>query len=166
MDNVDQTVNDKLNSELKLLDDYNKSVGLNVIKFNNEVEKILELPLEEIRSLSAEDLSAYGYALARYSTFLQKENNRFSSKLKWANHNLLIIIGRNGHKYGDKWTKFEERKIMVINDNEAAQSLNKIVLEATLRLEELAFMSTRVNTMSNILLEYHKTRRADKYDRS
>ena len=165
MQEVEKTVNQKLESQLEILDNYGKSIGLNSIKFNNDVEKILELSLEEIRTTSIEDSLTYSYALARYSGFLQKECNRHSSKLKWANHNLSIIVGKLYNNYGDKWTKLEERKIQIINDNDAAQSLNKIILENTLKLEELQFISTRINTMSNILLEYQKTKRSERYER-
>lgn len=98
-----------------------------------------------------------------YSAFLQKEVNRHSSRLKWANHNLNIIIGKVYNNYGDKWVKFDERKMLIINDNEVAKSLNKIILDSSLRLEELAFISTRVGTMSTILVELQKTKRAERY---
>lgn len=150
---------------MTVLDDYAKAIGINALKFCDEVTPILELKSEELRKLDEQTAGIYAFKLAQYSAFLQKEVNRHSSKFKWANHNLNIIVGKVYNNYGDKYTKLDEKKILVINDNEVAQSLNKIILETSLRLEELSFLSTRVNTMSSILVEIQKSKRAERYER-
>src|SRR5687768_15883324 len=111
-------VADKLAIKEAELNEYSKSIGLNVLKFCNEVSPLLELKIEELRRLSEQDCGIYAYKLGQYATFLQKEINRFSAKMKWASHNLDITIGKVYHNYGDKWIKYDERKVLVINDSE------------------------------------------------
>lgn len=162
----DLTVQQKLVEAEKILDDYSKSIGTTALKFNNEVETILGLKIDELRRFNEEECGLNAYCLAQYATFIQKEVNRHSAKLKWANHNLDIVVAKVSTNYGDKFTKWEVKRSLVVNDNEFAKALNKIVLEATLRVEELSFISSRIDKMSQILIELQKTRRAEKYERS
>lgn len=160
------TVDSRLKEVEAMLDAFDKSVGLSYIKFNADVESILQLRLEELRSLDETDCGSFSYCLAQYSSFLQKEINRHSAKLKWANHNLDIIVAKVYNNYGDKYMKADTKRSLVINDDSYAKALNKIVLETTLRIEELSFLSSRINVQSEILRELQKTKRAEKYERS
>jgi hypothetical protein len=143
----------------KILNDYSQSLGLNAIAFNNESEKALNLTANEIKQLTPEEISIQSYILAHYSTFLQKEINRQTAKLKWANHNISVIVAKVGANYGDKWVKYEERKMLVVGDNEYAKILSDIALQASIRVEELSFLSSRISAMSDILDELHKTKK-------
>jgi hypothetical protein len=143
----------------EILNDYSKSLGLSSISLNNESEKALNLTGDEIKKLTPEEISIQSYILAHYATFLQKEINRQSAKLKWANHNIGIVVAKVGSNYGDKWVKYDERKMLVIGDNEYAKILSDIALQATVRVEELSFLSSRISAMSEILDELHKTKK-------
>lgn len=142
-----------------LLDDYSKSLGLVAIQKDKDIETILEASHDEIKSMSAEELGVWSFRLARYAAFLQRELNRHTAKNKWAEHNIKIIVAKNHANYGDKFTKYEYKRDMVIADNGYALALNKLLLHSSLRIEELNFISTRINTMSNILQDITKGKR-------
>jgi len=152
-------VDEKIKELDVLLEDYSKSLGLAAIQKDKDIETILEMSHEGLKAMDSEECGIWSFRVARYAGFLQKEINRHSAKNKWAEHNLKIIIAKNQANYGDKYTKYEVRRDMIIAENSYAQVLNKLLLQTMLRIEELNFISTRVNTMSNILLDISKSKR-------
>jgi hypothetical protein len=162
---IESTVNERLVQTEKILDEYSVSLGTKSIKYNAEVEDVLELTQDRLKSYNEEDLGIKAYLLAQYSTFLQKEINRHAAKLKWATHNLDILVAKVYNNYGDKYMKIEVKRMLVINDNDVAKNLNKIILEASIRIEELNFLSSRISTQSSLLNEMRKSKRAERYER-
>lgn len=154
-------VDEKIVELDNLLNDYSKSLGTAAIQKDSDIETILEMSHEVIKAMDSEECGIWSFRLARYAAFLQKEINRHTAKNKWAEHNIKVIVGKNHSNYGDKYTKFEFKRDMIIADNAYAQVLNKLLLQTSIRIEELNFLSTRVNTMSNILLDISKSKRYD-----
>ena len=165
MNGPNESVVDKqLEDTERLLREYSTGLGLGNISYNSESDKALSLKQEDLKNMSAEECGQYTYILAQYAFFLQKEYNRENAKFKWASHNLNIVVGKQYGNYGDKYTKHEIKVAMVVNENEFAKKLNEIILNATLRITELDFVSSRVATMSSILGELQKTKRSDSYN--
>lgn len=140
------------------LNDYQNNLALSIHK-NNRVIEILNLDIEQLRNLQAEDCGIYSFLLTQYSTFLQKEINRHQAKNKWANHNIDIMIGKYGCNYGDKYTKLEERKLMLIADNSYAKALYDMVKFSSVICEDLSFMAKKVEIMANHLSELQRSKR-------
>ena len=111
--------------------------------------------------MSSEEREMAGILLAQYATILQKEINGHLAKLEWAKHNLHIVIGKNSSNYGDKWTKFDERSSKVIVDNIYAISLNKMIIESTLRIKSLEFLAGKIFSISQIFTRTTKRRYED-----
>jgi hypothetical protein len=97
--------------------------------------------------------------LVEFGIAVQLEHNRQNAKQKWATHNLDIIIGKEQANYGDKYTKYEVRKAMIIADNEYAKALHKVIIDTDCNIEELNFLSSRINSLGEILKEYGRNRR-------
>ena len=96
--------------------------------------------------------------LLRTHTIYRKTANRLTNRVRWANHNMNIILGKEAPNMGDKWCKFEERALMVKTQNSYAQALNKIILEEGAKLEELKDRASRIQAMARALssLQYAK----------
>jgi hypothetical protein len=156
---IESKVDDKVAELDTLLSDYSKGLGLAAIQKDKDIETILEMSHEDLKAMDSEDAGIWSFRLARYAGFLQKEINRHSAKNKWAEHNIKVIIAKNQGNYGDKYTKYEVKRDMIIAENSYAQVLNKLLLQSMLRIEELNFVSTRIHTMSNILLDISKSKR-------
>lgn len=156
---IELKVSDRWKQAEQILNDYSQSIGTTAIAYNNESEKSLNLKSEDLKKLTPEEISIHAYTLAHYASFVQKEINRQNAKLKWANHNLNLVIAKVGAKYGDKWTKYDERRVMVASDNEYAKILYDITLQAGIRVSELDFLSSRISAMSDLLNELHKTKK-------
>lgn len=151
-----KAVDERLKEAESILNEYDSRFLVNKLIVNPEVDNILEMKQNELRALSREDCFNYAFILAQFAAALQKEHNRQYAKLKWANHNLDIVVGSEYANYGDKFTKYEVKKILIIEDNIYAKTLNKIILDAITKLEEFNFISTRISNMSDILKEYGK----------
>ena len=140
------------------LDNYQNTLSLNLHK-SDEVSNILNLSLQQLQQLTAEDCGIYGYLLVQYSTFLQKEINRHHAKNKWASHNLDAMTGKYGKEYGNQWTKLDERKLMLISDNSYAKALFDLIKHSSVICEDLTYIAKKVEIMATQLSELQKTKR-------
>ena len=146
-----KSVSERTNILETFLDNYDTKVGISNIKYNNTAKQFLELSYEELNSYDEEECCIAAYGLEQYALFLQKEINRNQAKCNWASENIVKVIGKVGNNYGDKWTKYEMRRAMVIEDNEYANALNTLLMEMSIKVTELAFLSKNVTSMSNTL---------------
>lgn len=154
----DISIENKLSQIESDCDNYLKSLGVK-IKHNPEFDKILEFNLDKLRLLDEEQCAEYATLAALYSLYIQTETNRHSRKLKWSNHNLDIVIGKYSKNYGDKFTKYEEKRAGIICENQYASKLNEVIKESTIYLESLNFIARKIEAISNTLLELKRSKR-------
>lgn len=140
---------------------YLDSIGVNKIKYNNEVEQILSYTLDELKKLTPLELEESAYVLAQYALFIQKEFNTHYAKHEWARRNLDNYIGTRAKEYGDKFTKFEEKRGAIIKDSPVAGALDKMIKEASIRVNSLEQISVRINAIARILENISGKRKYD-----
>jgi len=145
------------------LNEYDKKFALSKIAVNPEIELILSLTNENIKALPINDCLSYSFLLAQFSLSIQKEVNRQNAKLKWLENELSSIVAKNFNNYGDKYTKFEVKTSLIINDNEYAKAINEYILDSKIKIEELNFISSSANKLSEILKESAKVKKAEYY---
>lgn len=133
-----------------LLEDYKKKLCIKV-QMNPQVEEILNLREIQLKTLDNQTANSYAYLLMQHSLFIQNEYNSHSSKNLWARHNLDIVIGVLASNYGGKFTKWEEKKALIIKDNTHAKVLNDFIKETESRMETLNFLSRKIEIMASIL---------------
>jgi hypothetical protein len=124
------------------------------IKFKYDpitLNKALTLTKTEFEHMDQTELSAYAYTLNSYALYLQLELNSAKTDISWVNHHILILIGKYGSSVGSQYTPYEQRKAMLLVENSHGVELNKLLLEATLRSEQLNMLSAKVNTIANNL---------------
>jgi hypothetical protein len=152
MSGVIESLTDKrLTQEIEEAKAYLDKLKLNTLKPDPRIEEILNLSDEDIQRSDQQICFQYAFQLNRYAAFIQTEENKWNSILYWAEHNLKIVIGKFGRDYGDKYTSYEERKNIVIVENEWAITLNKLVLETQLKAKSLYMVSNKINSMSKLL---------------
>lgn len=156
---MSETVDSRLKQTEQLLDEYDKAFRLNQVNISPDIDNILNLKEEVISRFSREECYAKAFILAQFSLALQKEINREKAKNKWANHNLIIVLGKEYNNYGSDYVKTDVKIGMLVNGNEYAKSLNRIALESSIRIEEFDYIAARVNTMSNILQDFGRSKR-------
>lgn len=146
-----KNTNDRWNADKQKIEEFISSLGVNKIKYNSEVEQFLTLTKEQINKLTQKDIYTGAYLLTQYAIIIQREVNSLYSKLEWAKHNLEIVVGKRVSQYGTQYTKFEERRSMLISDDSYASALNSMILECTVRLRSLDFLSNKIIAMSKLL---------------
>ena len=141
------------------LDDFNKAIGLVKVNLDPVIETALNLSIDNLNSMSVEDIAIYAYKLQSYALYIQKQYNRVKNLHRWANHNLTIITAKEGNQYGNTYTKYEEKKAFVAAGNSYGIQLNKIILDAGARMEELDSISNKISSVSKALSDIQQCRR-------
>lgn len=143
-------VNELWEQTEKTLLEYRKKLCL-TIQMNPQAEQILSMREVELNALDSQTRDLYSYLLMQHSLYIQQEFNYHATKHTWAKHNLEITIGKLARNYGDKWTKWEEKKVAIINENSFAKVLSDMIRETSIYMELLNFVSKKIESMSHIL---------------
>ncbi len=146
-----QTIDERLGNIDELLSQYESALGIpKAFKINTQkVQEYLQMDRDEIKSLSTEDCSEISFALSQASFYIQKEHNKENAKFNWADAQINGLIAAKVGEY--KGYSFEERKLKAITDNAAAMKLQKIKVEAKLRIDRLNGMSAQLQYMSKTM---------------
>jgi hypothetical protein len=139
-----------------ILNQYEQSLGL-VIKQDSNIEKYINLGLDEIRKMPTVELAEVSYILSKYSMYIQKQHNIEMVRMNWAEHRIKKIISKELTQY--KYSSYDERKQLAIANNEVAQKLDDIRNYAKARSDRISFISSKLNEMSRSLNELQKARR-------
>lgn len=142
----------------EILNEYEKGIGLDGLRMNPDVELYLNLTSGQLAGMTALHCGEAAFILFQYSAFLQKEYNRQNVRRTWAENKIDMMVAKDGDQYGDKYTKWIEKRYKLISGNTAARVVNNIVLHATSRCNALHELSNRVNSMGRVLLEYQATK--------
>lgn len=151
-------VSKKLSDYEKILDDIVDKIGISYVKDEDSL-KTLNLTYEQLRDMDQQECCILAYKLQQYSLYLQSVHNRLNSIKKWAEESLNKIVGKYAKKYGDGYTKYEEKRAYIISENTAAEALVKVILKAGGKSNEINGISSKVSHMANILLELSKSKR-------
>lgn len=146
----------------RLLKEYAIKVGLGVVQPTNEVEKYINLSTPELRKMSAEECGEAAYIIGRAMTYLQLETNKIQADINWANQYLTWLIAPHVMNVGTQYTPMEYRKVLAIKNNDVAMKLQTIIVEAQLRIDSMAFMSTQLRVIATALESLQQTKRNQK----
>jgi len=157
-----KSAKDNLKDYEKILDEYMAQIGVSHIQYNNDANEAMMLTREELRGMSPEDCGETAFILQQYAAFLQLEYNRQDVRVKWATIKINEIIAHQGDQYGDKYTKWELRRAMVLAGDTAAQMLGQILIHAEGRAAQLKDVSSKINTMGKHIGDLQMTKRYKK----
>ena len=150
------TIEDIINTDQRAkFEDYNYYIALmlKMLYLEDEIKTGLSLSYDNLSTMTAEDCVKYSYKLNQYALFLQRTENRYKNIKRWCENNLSIIIAKERENYGNQYTKYEERKYMIIVGNEYAKALHKIYTQAESYELELFNIVQKVNNQSRSLQE-------------
>ena len=137
------------------LDSFIDSIGISFVKDDYAI-KALELTYDQLVKISPQEALIANFKLQQYGLYILSLYNRAENIKNWANHNLNVIVGKYGQQYGDKFTKFEERRCMVVAGNTFAYALNNILLKASSKSTELNKIADKVDKIAYALHELSK----------
>jgi len=94
---------------------WEKSLCLSFKESNrSEIEKILELSIEEVRLETTMRLCEYSFMLSQYLIFLQKKSNECECYLKWTKNVIGKLFNEDKSKAGRLSQKVELRLSRII----------------------------------------------------
>ena len=152
---------EKLKTFERILDGYNDTTGISKIVHNTQVADFATLTHHEIIAFDAEQCSEIAYILSQYASYLQREKNRQTSRIIWAESEMSYLIGKNADNF-DKFTKFELMRAKLIVANSAAAVLHEILKHAKSRQSELDQMSYTMNNMAKYMNDLAYAKRGKK----
>jgi len=147
-----ENINDKIANLDKMLDEFNTKIGVKFSK-SNLAEVIINYSSDDIRALSEEECLESAYVLYSHAGYIQKESNRLDARIRWLNRCIQIETADKIKMYGDKYTSFQERLLLINGDktNEYMSRLQDVLMHCEIRKEEISFISSRISAMANLL---------------
>ena len=142
---------EKLNEFMEAVEAWKSSKNIAPIKENEEIEIILNLKTQDIKSLSGEDRASYAYELYAYAEYIETQKVKENIILDWAESSIWYIICQTINQYGDKYTKWQEKYYSAVRENPLASEILKIKNHAEARVKTLDGKADRIQSMAQIL---------------
>ena len=149
---------ERLNEFINAVEDWKSSKSIATVKENEEIEIILNLKTEDIKSLSSEVQASYAYELYAYSEYIETQKAKESIILEWADSSIWYIISTVMNNYGSQYTKWQEKYYSAIRENPLASEILKVKNHAEARVKILTGKSDRIQNMANILTNLSRRR--------
>ena len=149
---------ERLNEFINAVEDRKSSKSIATVKENEEIEIILNLKTEDIKSLSSEVQASYAYELYAYSEYIETQKAKESIILEWADSSIWYIISTVMNNYGSQYTKWQEKYYSAIRENPLASEILKVKNHAEARVKILSGKADRVQSMANILTNLSRRR--------
>jgi hypothetical protein len=136
-----------------LLDQYEGSLGLPSScpkEVEVEATRLLTITPAELAALDRQQREDAAFTLEQFALFLQKSINREVARSHWAEERLKKVLGvkmPKHHAYS-----YEERRALALEGDEDAQRLERVRMEAVLRIDRASFLSNRIASLAKTLL--------------
>lgn len=156
MDN--KTSKDELNHWDKLLDEYEKSIGLSQYQHDIlpevELNHYLAMSRDELEKLTPDDCAQISYRLGQFSFHIQRTINRELARYNWSDENIKETIADDINNY--KGYGYIEKSYQAIKHNDKAVALNKIKKYAKQRADRLSYLANGIKNLSDIIMSISK----------
>lgn len=151
---------EQVNEWDKVLDDYEKSIGLGSYKQDafpeDELNKYFQMSRDELEKITPEMCGEISYRLAQFAFHVQRSINREIARLNWADETIKETIADEINNY--KGYGYIEKSLQAIKHNDKALSLNKIKKYAKQRSDRLQYLANSIKHLSDIILSVQKTK--------
>jgi hypothetical protein len=139
-----KTLKEKLSDVEKLLDEYEKKIGLPALKDCDEIE-CLNWTLDDIKNKTSEQLYDQLFVLSSFSLNIQRVINHKTTRANWAASNLRIVFGAEAQSY--PIYSYEGQKNAVIANNEYALRLHELVTNSQAVIDRLSYLPAKIDFM-------------------
>jgi hypothetical protein len=141
----------------ELLREYEKKLG--IVNDNPQIpaEKYLTMSQEEISCMTAEQCGEASIILAQFAFYLQKALNTQVRTVSWVQSMIDRTIAPLMRNY--QASSAPERRMMAIKDNEFALSCEKLRTEAQARVDQINYLSAKIDALSYRFADLQQTKR-------
>lgn len=145
------TQKELLHQRQKLLDEYEKSIGLpdhTPPGEENELQQYLHMTRNQIEALDSATAFSISARLSQFAFYFQRAINREKSNKIWAEAQLARIVCKEALQY-DKYTP--NKTELVCRENVAAYELKQIAIYAEQRIARIEEISSGLRNLSYVL---------------
>ena len=134
-----------------LLEEYEKSIGLNTTDFSklDDVNQYLALSRDDIERLTGEDCAQIAYVLKQYAFHWQKAYNREIARANFAQGKIDLLVADEVRQYSGSW---EQTRSAAIKHNELALKMYKVEMNSRMRADRINFISKPVSDLAEALI--------------
>lgn len=141
----------------ELLREYELGLGINNINPNIPAERYLTMSEDEMKTMTGEDAARASIVLAQYSFYLQRSINVETRRVTWANGQIDRAILSKMKNYNA--SSAPERRALAIEENDFAKSLESLRNQAQARVDQINYLSSKVDALSYRYSEYQQAKR-------
>jgi hypothetical protein len=160
METKNRTAKEQLDEWDRILDEYEKSIGLGSYKSDlfpeDEINLYFSMNRDHIEKLNPEDCLQIAYRLGQFALHVQRSTNREIARHNWADETIKEVIADEINNY--KGYGFLEKSLQAIKHNNKAESLNKIKKYAKQRSDRLSYLSGNIKNLSDILMMVYRSK--------
>lgn len=151
---------DQVNEWDKILDEYEKSIGIASYNSNllpeDELNYYFQMNRDQLEKLTPDDCGQIAYRLGQFALHIQRSLNREQARMNWADETIKETIADELNTY--KGYGYVEKSIQAIKHNEKAIALNKIKKYAKQRSDRLQYIANSIKNLSDIMLTISRTK--------
>lgn len=134
----------------EILDQFEKDLGIVPrTKPNPEVELLMRLTRAELKVLSPEDCSEAAIILEQYSFYIQRVFNLDKARHDWCVEQVNRLIAPTLNQYGTNYTKYDEKRMLAVKDNDVASKLDFQRIKSMNRMNRLEYLSGKVGSYAH-----------------
>lgn len=160
METKNRTTKEQLDEWDRILDEYEKSLGLGSYKSDlfpeDEINLYFSMNRDHIEKLNPEDCLQIAYRLGQFALHIQRSANREIARHNWADETTKEVIADEINNY--KGYGYLEKSLQAIKHNDKAESLNKIKKYAKQRSDRLSYLSGNIKNLSDILMMVYRSK--------
>lgn len=143
---------------LQKVDDWIEDRNADLVKKNEDIEYILNLPSEEINNMEQSAALSYSFVLFAHSEYLQTLYNKEKAIVDFCQQSMWFIVADKMDNYGGQYAKWETRFYSAIKENPLASELNRLKLASEARINRLSGKSDSIKKMASVLQEIARKR--------
>lgn len=129
--------------------------------FDPVVQTILDMPHEDLISLSSDEAYAAAFKLHSYCIFVRKETDKCIAKKTWCEEVIHNIVAKNWGNYSE-WMKYEVRRQAIISEDTFATKVEKMRIYLNAAIIQSDQKLDSVKKMADILQDIGKKRSYDR----
>lgn len=160
---MDETPKDHLTRIDKLLDEYERSIGLPAYDATNhdetEIAKCMNMPREAMERLFPEDCSQIAGVLLNFSVHLTRSMNRDKARITWCDGELRKLATPRMNQYRSCGGSFQHIFDMSVMDDDYTLKLFNIKLYAQERIDRISYIAKGVNDIAENFKEMGRNKR-------
>ena len=155
-----RTTKEEISHWDKILDDYEKGIGLPAYAGDSlpedELQEYLTMNRDVLEKFTVTECGEIAYRIGQFGFHIQRSLNREVARYNWADETIKETIADEINNY--KGYGYVEKSLQAIKHNERATKLNQIKKYAKQRSDRLTYLSSTLKNLSDILISIQRAK--------